>query len=333
MSNPVFSLFSLLLSGMLLIPCIGEAQLSPQEESAGISFPGVTVTASRQEQASFGDSRTVMIIGQEEIERRAPVVLPDLLRGESGVFVQQTTPGQGSPIIRGLLGSPVLMLVDGMRLNTAFFRPAPNQYFALIDPYQVERLEVVRGAGSALYGSDAMGGVVNVLTRVPRFDTDGAQLHGRTLGQFASAETAGMPRFSLDGGKRDIAASAGFTYQHRNDLRAGSGTQRPSGFDVYAANGTLVLDRDQHTLFLNVQYLRQPETPRYDELVAGFGETEPSAAVSLSMPVARSPRCTLFWIGLNCIWPTRRLMTTGALVTLAICLKGEKTTAVDLLES
>ena len=284
MSNPVFPLFSLLVSGMLLIPCIGVAQMSPPETLAGISLPEVTVTASRQEQASFDAPRAVTIIGQEEIERRAPVVLPDLLRGEAGVFVQQTTPGQGSPIIRGLLGSSVLMLVDGMRLNNAFFRPAPNQYFALIDPYHVERLEVVRGAGSALYGSDAMGGVVNVLTRVPRFDTDEWQLHGRTIGQFASAETAGITRFSINGGKRGIAASAGFTYQNRDDLRAGSGTQRPSGFDVYAANGTLVLDRDQHPLFLNVQYFRQPETPRYDELVAGFGETEPSAAVFLFEP-------------------------------------------------
>ena len=176
------------------------------------------------------------------------------------------------------------MLVDGMRLNSAFFRTAPNQYFALIDPHQVERLEVVRGAGSALYGSDAMGGVVNVLTRVPRFDTDAWQLHGRTIGQFASADMAGITRFSLNGGKRGIAASAGFTYQNRDDLRGGSGPQRPSGFDVYAANGTLVLDRDQHTLFLNVQYLRQPEIPRYDELVAGFAETEPSAAVFLFEP-------------------------------------------------
>ena len=88
-------------------------------------------------------------------------------------------------------------------------------------------------------------------------------------------------------GKRGIVASAGFTYQNRNDLRGFSGTQRPCGFDVLAANGTLVLDRDQHSFFLNVQYIRQPETPRYDELVAGFGETEPSADVFLFEPKDR----------------------------------------------
>src|ERR687898_766175 len=54
-----------------------------------------------------------------------PRILPDLLRGEPGIFVQQTTPGQGIPIVRGLIGSAVLSLVDGMRLNNAIFRPAP----------------------------------------------------------------------------------------------------------------------------------------------------------------------------------------------------------------
>ena len=111
MSSPVFPLFSLLLNRMLSIPCIGETQTSPREQPANISLP--EVTASRQDQASFDALRAVTINGQEEIDCRAPVVLPDLLRGETGVFVQQTTPGQGSQIIRGLLASSVLMLVDG----------------------------------------------------------------------------------------------------------------------------------------------------------------------------------------------------------------------------
>ena len=140
---------------------------SARELRNAVALPEMTVTASREERASFDVPRAVTVIGRDALERHTPTVLPDLLRGQAGVFVQQTTPGQAAPVIRGLLGSATLMLVDGMRLNTAFFRSAPNQYFALVDPFMIDQIEVVRGAGSTLYGSDAMGGVVNVLTRIP----------------------------------------------------------------------------------------------------------------------------------------------------------------------
>jgi outer membrane receptor for ferrienterochelin and colicin len=79
----------------------------------------------------------VTIVGWEEIERRTPQVLPNLLRGKEGVFVQQTTAGQAAPIIQGLKGSEVLHLVGGIRLNNVFFRNAPNQYIALADACNV----------------------------------------------------------------------------------------------------------------------------------------------------------------------------------------------------
>ena len=56
----------------------------------------------------------------------ATAVLGDLLEGLPGVAVQRTGPGQGAPMVRGLIGSSVLLLVDGMRVNDAMFRPAPN---------------------------------------------------------------------------------------------------------------------------------------------------------------------------------------------------------------
>jgi outer membrane receptor protein involved in Fe transport len=244
------------------------------------------VTATRGERPSFDVPNAVTIIDREDAERQTPRVLPDLLRGETGVFVQQTTPGQATPIIRGLIGSSILTLVDGMRLNTAFFRSSPNQYFALVDPYNVERIEIVRGAGSALYGSDAMGGVLNVITPVPRFAGDEWRMHGKALGQFSSADTSWVNRLSLQGGRTGIAMSGGFTYQDHNDLRGGGdiGFQRPSGYDVYAGDGVVFLERGNQDLFLGFQYLKQPQTPRFDELVPGFGQTQPSSAVFFFEP-------------------------------------------------
>ena len=258
---------------------------SSQQEQT-IELSPVVVTATRGERPSFDVPNAVTIVDREDAERQSPRVLPDLLRGETGVFVQQTTPGQSAPIIRGLIGSSILMLVDGMRLNTATFRSAPNQYFALVDPYNVERIEVVRGAGSALYGSDAMGGVINVITPVPRLASEQWQLHGKALGQFSSADTSWVNRVSLEGGKSGVAIHGGFTYQNHNDLRGGGdiGIQRPSGYDVYAGDGALFLERGNQDLFFSLQYLQQPKTPRFDELVPGFGQTQPSSAVFFFEP-------------------------------------------------
>lgn len=113
------------------------------EEQEPILLEEIQVTAGREPRTSFDVPTGVTIVGPEETGRRTPQVLPDLLRGEAGTFVQQTTPGQAIPIIRGLKGSEVLHLVDGMRLNNAFFRNAPNQYLALVDSYNVKRVEVV----------------------------------------------------------------------------------------------------------------------------------------------------------------------------------------------
>lgn len=246
----------------------------------------MTITATREERALAEVPQAVATVEQEDITRQAPSTLPDLLRGVPGVFVQQTTPGQAAPIIRGLIGSSVLMLVDGMRLNSAFFRPAPNQYFALIDPYNVERLEIVRGPGSTLYGSDAMGGVVQVFTPVPRFSTTQWQWRGRWLGQFGSADISQVSRFSLAGGQHGISLSGGVTYQNHDDLRAGGqhGKQHPSAFAIHAADGKLFLEDERQDLLLNVQYLQQPKTPRLDELTAGFGQSHPSSSVFFFEP-------------------------------------------------
>ena len=246
----------------------------------------ITVTATREERTSFDVPNAVTVVDHEQIERQSPETFSDLLRGETGVYVQQTTPGQSAPIVRGLIGSSVLMLVDGMRLNTSFFRSSPNQYFAFVDPYNIERIEIVRGTSSTLYGSDAIGGVVHVITPVPHFDSDEWQLHGRALGQFSSADLAGITRASFEGGRRGIAMSGGVTYQGIDDLRGGrsTGTQKPSGFDVYSADGKLFLEHEAHDLLVNMQYLRQPKTPRFDELVAGFGRDEPGASVFFFEP-------------------------------------------------
>ncbi len=128
----------------------------------------VIVTATAREQDVFAVPYTAHVIGRERfVDERAVRTLADALSETPGVMVQKTGYGQASPFIRGFTGFRTLLLVDGIRLNNAVFREGPNQYFSTLDLFTVDRLEVVKGPSSVLYGSDAVGGTVNAITRGP----------------------------------------------------------------------------------------------------------------------------------------------------------------------
>ena len=214
-------------------------------------------------------------------------LLTDALRDTVGVYVQQTTPGQGAAIIRGLKGSAILHTVDGIRLNNAIFRSAPTQYLALVPSAAVERIEVVRGSPTSLYGSDAVGGVVQVSTRKPTFETDGSR--GRLVGRLDTAELTRELKGDVEFGDEALAFGFGGSALKTGDRRTG-GDDRigPSGFEAYSARAIVYRQSEKRTWFVDFQYAEQPETPRVDELVAGFGQTEPDADEFFFAPNART---------------------------------------------
>lgn len=127
----------------------------------------ITASGSRAKYLETPDA--VGILDQREISERSHGQLPDMLDGTPGIYSQNTAAGQGSPFIRGMTGKQILLLVDGVRFNNSTFRFGPNQYASSIDPASIARIEVVRGPSSVLYGSDAQGGVINVILKKPEF--------------------------------------------------------------------------------------------------------------------------------------------------------------------
>ncbi|MBD0259314.1 MAG: TonB-dependent receptor, partial [Cytophagales bacterium] len=122
---------------------------------------GGVVTAQRFETDVFNRPEAIAVVGEEALRQRVPRSVPEALPGATGVFLQKTNHGGGSPFVRGLTGQQTLLLVDGIRVNNATFRSGPNQYLNTFDPQSLGRIEVLRGAGSVQYGSDALGGVVH----------------------------------------------------------------------------------------------------------------------------------------------------------------------------
>jgi outer membrane receptor protein involved in Fe transport len=107
----------------------------------------------------------------EQLSEKAVTTAVELLRAETGVFVQQTSVGQGSLYIRGRAGRDVLYLFNGFRMNPSFVRSGQNQYFGAIDPFLISKLDVYRGPVSVYYGSDALSGGVNISPIVKNFST------------------------------------------------------------------------------------------------------------------------------------------------------------------
>ena len=249
----------------------------------------VQVTATRRAESTFDVPVATDVIDRDEIRAAAPQTVMDALRGQAGAYVQQTTPGQGVVILRGLKGSEVLHVVDGFRLNNAIFRNAPNQYVALVDSQSLARIEAVRGPMSALYGSDAMGGVLQMLTWEPRFDGSEWQTRGLLRSMYGSADDSTLSRVEGVLGRERLVMSGGATYQDVNERRVGGGEELPyTQFTARAADAKVrALVTAGNELTLSLQYSEQPRTPRYDELTPGYGQAQASSAVYWFEPQRR----------------------------------------------
>jgi len=139
---------------------------SPQIQADYQGQP-VVVTASRSDQAPTPPLASVSVIDRDQIERSQAPDLLELLRLEAGVDVARTggPGGQTSVFLRGSNSNHVLVLIDGIRAAAA---GTGGFAWELLDPALIERIEVVRGPRAARWGSDALGGVIQIFTRQPR---------------------------------------------------------------------------------------------------------------------------------------------------------------------
>ncbi len=130
----------------------------------------ITVTATRTARPVFETPLPVNVIDQTTMRERQPNNIADLFRHMVGLDVSGMGANQGRPIIRGQRGQRILLLEDGIRLNNSRRQQDFGELPALVDVSGVQRVEVVRGPASVLYGTDAIGGVVNIITEGQRAD-------------------------------------------------------------------------------------------------------------------------------------------------------------------
>jgi outer membrane receptor protein involved in Fe transport len=203
----------------------------------------VVVTATRKSTAVASLPYSVNSLSKNTIQRQLSRTVPESLNGIPGLFIQKTNHGGGSPFLRGLTGNQSLVLVDGVRLNNSIFRYGPNQYMTLIDPYIVEKIEVVKGTGSVQHGSDAMTGVINIQTTALQLGSK-PQWQEKALIRMSEAgmELTVRPEIKYEGKK--FAFVIGASSKKFGDLKGGdtTGFQRPTGYNEMSYDMKLKID-------------------------------------------------------------------------------------------
>jgi len=223
-------------------------------------FNPIIISASKFEQRAQDIPQKIFAIHKDEIAFNNPQTSADLLQQSGQVFVQKSQQGGGSPMIRGFSTNRLLLTVDGVRMNSAIFRSGNLQNVISIDPLSVERSEVILGPGSVVYGSDAIGGVMNFFTLKPQYHQDSLQVSGNGLLRYASANNENTGHLDFNIGSKKWAAVTSITANFFDDMRMGS-----HGPDEYLRESYVVRRDGQDLLVTNDDPLVQRPTG-YDQL-------------------------------------------------------------------
>jgi hemoglobin/transferrin/lactoferrin receptor protein len=216
----------------------------------------VTVTAMREQMAAFAAPYVVNAVPLSDFAgQRMYRSVTQALTDMPGVMVQKTSQSQGSPYIRGFTGYQTLMLVDGVRLNNSILRSGPNQYWSVVDPFVVDRLEVVKGPSSALYGSDAIGGTVNAITRSP----EGIGTNGwwrQAMYRYSSADQGNSIRGEINATMGPLGMLAGGAWREYGDVYGGHdvGVQPKTGYGECEGDMKAVYQIDRDTTLTAAHY-------------------------------------------------------------------------------
>jgi hemoglobin/transferrin/lactoferrin receptor protein len=239
------------------------------------------VESVRSHQVATDTSADVIVVDAAELAATGERSLPRQLGKAAGVWIQETNLGGGAPIIQGLSGNQVLLVVDGVRMNDATTRNGVNQMLNGIDPSTVERIEVVRGPRSVLYGSDALGGTVLIWTkrRAPASDSGDDAIHATLDSAYHSVTNGYSGAVTESGAFGSHGWFAGLGYHNWNELEAGSGEVQHTAYHGESYFGSWDMRIDPlRSLRAISSITRDFDVPRTDRLEVGFGQTQPSNA-------------------------------------------------------
>lgn len=168
-------------------------------------------------------AQKIQVIRSKDLQQMNQSSTADVLANSGNVFVQKSQLGGGSPIIRGFETNKVLLVIDGIRMNNAIYRGGHLQNVITLDNSIMDRVEVLYGPGSVVYGSDAIGGVMSFTTKNPSFSSsDKILVKGGAYSRYFSAANGYAANANVSIGSNKVASLTSFTFSKFNDLRQGA---------------------------------------------------------------------------------------------------------------
>ena len=257
----------------------------------------VVISASKFSQKFREVPKKVTQINRSMIEFTNPMTSADLLERGGYVYIQKSQLGGGSPMIRGLSTNRLVLSVDGVRLNNAIFRSGNIHNVISISPMNIENTEVIMGSASVLYGSDAIGGVMNFYTKKAKLSNDSnPNILININSRYSSASNEKMYHIDFNYGLEKIAFLSSFSKSDFDDLTMGIHgpsdylrpnyvTQNSAGDDVLVTNSKPRVQRNtgysqtnfmQKVLYepnedlsidIGIHFSKTGNIPRYDRLI------------------------------------------------------------------
>lgn len=239
------------------------------------------------------------IISAEELEELSAQTTADVLQNADGIQVQKSQMGGGSPIIRGFEANRLLLVVDGVRLNNAIYRGGHLHNSITVDNNILSQVEILYGPGSAVYGSDAIGGVIHFHTKDPKLSKgDSIITSGSGMLRYNSSNQEKSGHFDIAIGGKKFGSITSISVNDFGDLMSGS--KRSHGYDDFGrfnfyskrieGKDSMVINKNpnlqvgtaykqldalqkliyRHSEFvifkLNTQYSNSTNVPRFDRL-------------------------------------------------------------------
>lgn len=222
---------------MLIVALSGSVYIHGQSSKDSIpltrELDEVVISGSKFAEKKKNIVQRIDVIHAKTITKNNAQNMGDLLASTGNVFVQKSQQGGSSPVIRGFEASRVLLIVDGVRMNNLIYRSGHLQNVITVDQNMLERIEILNGPASTLYGSDALGGAVHMISKKPLLATDSAKsiFKANAFARYSSANNEQTVHADVNVGGKKWGSLSSFTYSDFGDVKIGSNDKK--GFENF----------------------------------------------------------------------------------------------------
>jgi len=222
-------------------------------ESSPVEMYEVVVSTNRFDKFLSSSPYAELLIPQEQITQKPAQSLPDILKEEPGVSLVSDGVWGKEVSIRGLSRENIVTLIDGSRIATSTDVAAR---LSMVDMNDIERVEVIKGASSSIYGSGATGGIINIISKTPSMENR-PYLSGNLSSGYNSVNNSTMTAGSLSGGGSFWSSKISGSYRKADNTQTPDGELKNSQFEDYSFSGNVnIAPVENHLLQLNYQLFK-----------------------------------------------------------------------------